>query len=189
LYGYLIHGPEYLFEVPNAWEELLIAKEKGLVQKIGFSLYKPELLFKLIEAGMHPDLIQVQYNVLDRRFEPFFVELKQRGIEIHTRSAFIQGLFFLDNLPEYLKPLQRILSDIHLMYPEERVRAAALLSFCIGNEGIDKVVIGLNRKEELELNLSDFITPESNKLFNLVVPEIDEEIFLPYNWPIYRQKV
>lgn len=188
LYGYLIHGPEFLFEVPRAWDDLKEVKEKGLVQKIGFSLYKPELLFKLIDAGMQPDLIQIQYNVLDRRFEAYFESLRLAGVEIHARSAFIQGLFFLDELPDYLVSLKGILNEINELYPDKRERAAALLSFCAGNSGIDKVVIGLNRKDELELNISHFITPQANKLFKLDVPEIHDEVLLPYNWPIYRPK-
>jgi aryl-alcohol dehydrogenase-like predicted oxidoreductase len=188
IYAYLIHGPDFLLEVPNAWEEMLEAKASGLVKKIGFSLYKPELLFKLIEAGFKPDIIQVQFNILDRRFEPYFRSLRESGTEIHVRSAFIQGLFFLNQLPDYLLPLADILKNVNHIYPDPKERSAALLSFCIGHQEIDKVVLGISKQEELALNLENFIPNESNKLFELEIPNIDDEVLLPYNWPIYRSK-
>jgi aryl-alcohol dehydrogenase-like predicted oxidoreductase len=57
----------------------------------------------LLDRGFLPDLVQVPYNYLDRRFEADFESLKKAGVEIHTRSVFLQGLFFMapENIPSH----------------------------------------------------------------------------------------
>jgi aryl-alcohol dehydrogenase-like predicted oxidoreductase len=120
LYGYLAHRPLEVLIHPEQWEELQDFKAEGIVKKIGFSLNEPEELEKLLEKGYVPDLVQVPYNYFDRRFETAIKELKEEGCEIHTRSAFLQGLFFMDpnELPDYfaeVKPLLRQLQEIELL--------------------------------------------------------------------------
>ncbi len=96
LYGFLAHRPVSLIDAPEQWAELLGLKQKGLVQKIGFSLNTPEELDALLAHGMVPDLVQVPYNYFDNRFKSRLIDLKTKGCEVHTRSAFLQGLFFMD---------------------------------------------------------------------------------------------
>ena len=38
---------------------------------------------------------QVPYNVFDQRFARYLPDLKKKGVEVHARSVFLQGLFFL----------------------------------------------------------------------------------------------
>ena len=96
LHGYLAHRPLNILENPAQWDKLLEFKSKSKVDKIGFSLNEPMELEQLIDKGYIPDLIQVPYNYFDRRFEPYIKDLKKEGCEIHTRSAFLQGLFFMN---------------------------------------------------------------------------------------------
>src|SRR6056297_3116795 len=95
LYGYLAHQPQYLFDNPGIWQQVVQLKSEGRVDKIGVSLNRPEELDTLKDLGIVPDLIQVPYNYFDRRFEWVCREFKQKGGEVHTRSAFLQGLFFV----------------------------------------------------------------------------------------------
>ena len=96
LYGYLAHRPLSLLDNRKQWEELLVLKQENKVRKIGFSLNEPKELDLLLNRGMMPDLIQVPYNYFDNRFKDILIDLKAKGCEIHTRSAFLQGLFFFD---------------------------------------------------------------------------------------------
>jgi len=184
LYGYLAHNAEELVSHPEAWGELQTLKEKGKIEKIGYSLYLPEQLEVLLRKGMQPDLVQVQYNLFDRRFEPYFGQLKEHGVEIHTRSCFLQGLFFMDEeIHSYFKPLKNSLDSLRRLFPEKEKRAAALLQFCLDNPYIDKVVIGLRSNEELNKNLSALALVAPGCLSDFVLPECDNNILLPYNWP------
>ena len=38
--------------------------------------------------------IQVPFNIFDKKFLPYMKELHEKGVEIHVRSTFLQGLFF-----------------------------------------------------------------------------------------------
>ena len=107
LYGYIAHRPLELHENPQQWEDLLRLKEDKKINKIGFSLNKPEELDLLCSKGMTPDLIQVPYNYFDNRFKNNLIQMKKQGCEIHARSPFLQGLFFTNphKLPSFFKQL------------------------------------------------------------------------------------
>jgi aryl-alcohol dehydrogenase-like predicted oxidoreductase len=183
LYGYIAHSAEILIENPKYWSQLKLLKEQGLVSRIGFSIYKTEQLEKLLDLGCIPDLVQVQYNLLDRRFEPVFEPLKKLNCEIHTRSAFLQGLFFKEEIPDYFLPIKSILKEIQFLYPNRFERAAFLIAFCMQNPFVDKVVIGVQSAKELQDNIDALLTFNPQVNSQLALPNFDSEIVLPYNWP------
>ena len=94
LYGYLLHSFEHFKTDPLPYRKLEELRANRVIQKIGFSLYYPSDLKYLLDQAVDFDLIQVPYSILDRRFEPYFSLLREKGIEVHTRSAFLQGAFF-----------------------------------------------------------------------------------------------
>lgn len=114
LYGYLLHHFEVYKNNPKVWDEFIALKEAGKVQKIGFSLYSPEELQFILDNKSPFDLIQVPFNIFDKKFLPYMKELHDKGVEIHVRSTFLQGLFFKDReaLPEKLKPLKKYLLQL-----------------------------------------------------------------------------
>ena len=75
---------------------LRIAQDKGYVENIGFSIYAPEILDDLTKA-LWPDIIQAPLNVFDQRISlsGWLDRLVDGGVEIHTRSAFLQGLLLM----------------------------------------------------------------------------------------------
>ena len=94
-------------------EEYLFIKRRR-INKIGYSLYEPQELFDLLEAGLHPDIVQLPFSILDRKFEPYFDLLKNKGVEIHVRSVFLQGLYFKnpEQLSNKLSILKSVLSEL-----------------------------------------------------------------------------
>lgn len=183
LYAYLAHSADCLIDNPDYWLQLKELKASGFIERIGYSLYTVEQLERLIALDYIPDLIQVQYNLIDRRFEPYFEFLKKNKCEIHVRSAFLQGLFFKENIPDYFSPLKPILQLIQSGFPDKHKRAAYLLSFCLINPKVDKVVIGIQSFNELKLNLHALSSNDFNNLDYPDVPEVNSELLLPYNWP------
>lgn len=183
LYGYLSHSGEHLISHPGVWEEMQKLKTKGRINKTGYSLYLTEHLDQLLELGMIPDIIQVQYNLFDRRFEPYFAKLKSAGTEIHTRSCFLQGLFFLTTYNPYFEPLKTPLEQLKQLFPEPGRRAAALIRFCLDREEIDKIVIGIRNPEELTANLHELETMPAGSLAGIEPPNGCNDLLLPYNWP------
>lgn len=182
IYGLLAHRPIELLNNSEDWEYLNFLKAQGIIKKKGFSLNNVEELEILIDNNFIPDLIQIPYNFLDRRFEKLVKKLKiTYDIEIHTRSTFLQGLFFMDirKLPSFFDPLKEIVQIIQsLDLPTETF----LLNHVISRSFIDKVVIGVNNLNQLRLNLNHIgEIKELNLNYNLA--EIPEDILSPSKWP------
>ena len=72
---------------------LVEAKRRGLVEKIGVSIYDP-ISLDLICRRFPIDLVQAPMNVFDNRiFDSGWLDrLSNAGIEVHSRSVFLQGL-------------------------------------------------------------------------------------------------
>lgn len=152
LYAYLAHRPMELLRNPEQWEQLLQLKEDKKTQKIGFSLNEPEELEELLDRGLEPDILQAPFNYFDNRFEKSFIYLKSIGCEVHTRSAFLQGLFFMDpdSLSSYFNEIKDDLRKLQLLKENLSV---SLLNFVLNKSFIDKVIIGVENSNQLYQNL------------------------------------
>src|SRR3989338_1375415 len=95
VYGLLLHRPEQLLrsEGKALYHTLQNLKETGQVQKVGISIYAPSELEVLTKQYCF-DLVQAPFNLVDCRLHTsgWLKRLKDEGVEIHTRSAFLQGL-------------------------------------------------------------------------------------------------
>lgn len=183
IYGWLCHDPDQLIAHPSIYSEAQTAKEKGLVSKIGASVYTPEQLTTIISLLGIPDIIQVPFNILDRRFESILIDLKSAGTEIHVRSAFLQGLLLMspNELPPFFQPLKAWLSAFDEAFPSTELRINAALQFCLNHQAIDKTVIGINTNDQLEMN----ITALKQQVSSIPPPPADlpVEIIIPSMWP------
>ncbi|MFA5849834.1 MAG: aldo/keto reductase [Bacteroidales bacterium] len=187
LYGYLIHHFDYYRQNPEIWDSLRELKDLGKVKKIGFSLYTVEELDFLLDRKIQFDIIQVPYNIFDRQFESYFKELRQNGIEIHTRSVFMQGLFFkpietltgkLLTLKPYLKTL-----NAHCEYGPFTVEQLAL-GYVTGNPYVDGVLIGVDNVAQLKRNIENLkanITENEIEFIRSIVIK-EKEMLNPTNW-------
>lgn len=178
LYGYLAHRPGELADNTSIWDELIHLKASGIIEKIGFSLNTVEELEALLDKHMVPDLIQVPYNYLDNRFEKLMIELHENGCEIHTRSAFLQGLFFRDTetLPVFFDEVKLIITQLQ----KNSSLSGSLLKYVLDKPFVDKVIIGVENVEQLEQNLKEIDSAQP-------LPELEygfsENILMPMHWP------
>jgi aryl-alcohol dehydrogenase-like predicted oxidoreductase len=188
IYGYMAHNANDLIERAELWDAMLTLKNKNRVEKIGYSLYTPEQLELLLLKGMVPDFVQLPYSLLDRKFESCFENLKNLGTEIHVRSVFLQGLYFMDtkNLPFKLLALTNSLNELNSICEDKGVsRGALALNFVAGNPLVDRVVIGVDSafqlKENIEL-VDRWVTDE--ELIDAVkkIEVSHPELLNPVNW-------
>ncbi len=178
LYGYLAHRPQELLDHLEHWEEMESFKAQGKVKKIGFSLNEPRELEQLLEKNYIPDLIQVPYNYFDRRFEKLIVQLRGGGCEIHTRSTFLQGLFFIDpnTMDDYFKEIKSILEDLQ----QNDALNGALLKFVLEKPFIDKVITGVENEQQLAANIHSV---ENARFLPELKRVISDNILIPSRWP------
>lgn len=181
LYGYMLHHFSVYRQNPAVWDEFRRLRESGLCGKIGFSLYEPEELEILLEDGVDFDLLQIPRNVFDRKFDTYLGQLADRGVEVHVRSTFLQGLFFKDRdtLPQKLLPLRPYLLQLDEFASEKGISVAQLaLSYNIGNPYIEGVLIGVDNTGQLMDNVRAAVKIDAE-------PDIrvkEEYLLNPVNW-------
>ncbi len=181
LYGYLLHHFEVYKNNPKIWEEFVALKESGKVQKIGFSLYSPEELELILDKKSQFDLIQVPFNIFDKKFLPLMKEVHEKGIEIHVRSTFLQGLFFKDRekLPERLKPMKKYLLQLDDYSKSTGLSISEIaLNYNLQNPYIDGVLIGVDNVEQLKMNLSSV----KDTPIDIEIEVKEKELLNPVNW-------
>ena len=88
----------------NLYQSALNLKAHNSQLKIGVSVYSPNELLTIIDR--YPiEVVQLPLNIFDQRFIPLLDILKNKDIEVHPRSAFLQGVLLqdLDNnsLPQF----------------------------------------------------------------------------------------
>lgn len=181
LYGYLLHHFEVYRNNPKLWDEFRALRIEGLVEKIGFSLYTTDELELLLQNDVPFNLLQVPYNIFDRQFEPYFPLLKERGVEVHVRSTFLQGLFFMNRevLPDKLQPLKPYLRQLDEYAQSMNMSVAEVaLNHNLQNDLISGVLIGVD-------NQSQLITNQQSIRVERVTLDIqvkEKQLLNPVNW-------
>jgi len=172
----------------KALDSLKELKSKGYIKNIGVSVYTNEHLKQLLNEDLIT-VIQFPFNMLDN-FNvrgDLLDQLKQKGKSIHTRSAFLQGLFFkntndkspiVQNLKTELKILNQIIIDSNCSMEE------LALSYCLHQENIDNVIIGVDSILQLNANIkasSYNISQDDIKVINNIQVK-DLDLLNPSLW-------
>ena len=188
IYGLIYHSIDDFKADPDSWKVLEEQKAAGKVNKIGFSLYTADALEYILEKDIGFDLVQAPYSVLDRRFEKYFSILSEKGVEIHVRSVFLQGLVFKapDELAgHFLKIKDKLLALKGLAQKNGLTVASLCLNFAKANKFVGKVVTGVDSLSNLkELIGTARDMAQAQALFGAMsdLREEDESIILPFNW-------
>lgn len=181
IYGYLAHKSEHLVKNPEIWEALVDLKAQKKIQKIGISFNEISEVNNIKKHKILPDIIQIPYNYFDNRFKEVAESYKESGVEIHSRSSFLQGLFFLDkkHLESNFKEVQDMV--IWLQNEHKERLSGFLLKYCLEKPFIDSVVIGVNNLEQLKQNIKgiDVNYDYDNYPFSKDIPE---HILIPSQW-------
>ncbi len=179
-----------LFLDPIFQSKLQETKDKKLVHSIGVSLYSEEEINQVLDSEIKPDVIQLPMNILDTRLYRCGVlsKLFDRGIEIHVRSAFLQGLFYLskakledgfkDVIPS-LEKLKTISADIGLTLSE------LSLLWLLSLKEVSKVIIGVDNVAQLKVHLDTLKKNIDSSVFEeaLSIYYENENILNPSLWP------
>lgn len=184
--GLLLHYPAQVSEgrgcrLPSALQR---AKDKGLVKKIGASIYGPNELPTLLDA-FDMSLVQLPLNILDRRFvdSGWLDRMRLTGVEVHVRSIFLQGLLLLGQSQRPGKfsrwhSLWKVW-DSWLEYNDLSALEACLCSV-LHEKNVSKIVIGVDGVSQIRqiLSLPDRDLPRMPKFAGLY----DEILINPANW-------
>ena len=160
-------------------------RSRGLVQKIGVSIYDPSEL-EYVTSLMELDLVQAPMNLLDRRLQAsgWLAKLNAQGVEVHTRSAFLQGLLLLsrDMIPSKFQRWANLWDTWHCSLTDHQVTAMeTCLGYLTSISEIDRVVIGVDHCKQLVEVIQAFReeTPTENWDF---MASVDLRLINPSNW-------
>src|SRR4029078_1277539 len=156
VHGLLVHqsgdlakpGWQYLVDA------MIEAKSRGWTSRIGASVYNDDQL-TLVESRFRPEVVQLPLNFLDRRpiVSGTLVRLKSSGIEVHARSAFLQGVLLMepDDLPAFFAPVRQRIAALRELWRKRGVNALdGCLAFVLQRLEVDAVIVGVNCLKEFE---------------------------------------
>ena len=185
----LAHSAElYLNKVFQV--ELKNVKEKQFVDKIGVSLYSKKEIIQVLNSSLKPDVVQLPMNILDSQLyrQGVLGKIFEKGIEIHVRSAFLQGLFYLSktdlearfkDVVPYLEKLKSISADSDLTLSE------LSLLWLVSLKEVSKVIIGVDNVNQLRTHLETLEKNVAPSVFEeaLSICYENENILNPSLWP------
>ncbi|MEM9116379.1 MAG: aldo/keto reductase [Cyanobacteria bacterium P01_F01_bin.56] len=133
-------------------------KSMGWIEKVGVSIYSPDELQGIIPQ-LAIDIVQAPLNVLDRRLiqTGWLPRLKSLGIEVHTRSAFLQGLLLMPPLhrPAYFDRWSKLWNHWQTwLDAKDLTPLAACLGFVFSQASVDRVLVGVDSCQQLREILS-----------------------------------
>lgn len=186
--SYLLHSSRYVFN-----DEIIDAlgrfQKEGYARHVGVSVYETEEAKKCI-ARQNMDFMQLPFSIFDQRMlkEGVFQMAKGMNTQIHSRSAFIQGLILMqeENIPSFLekaKPIIRKIDELCGKYGVTRIALA--MGFVKEQDAISHLVFGVDNLEQLK---------EDIKCFNHNIPReviieigrefenIEADIVMPSLW-------
>jgi len=188
VYGFLLHNADDL-AAPGGrilFEAARNLAGQGFVRKIGVSVYTQAQIEATL-ANYAIDLIQLPISVLDQRLlkSGTLARIKDQGVDIHARSAFLQGLIFLDpeSLDPYFAPIKERLAAFHRAV--ERAGAGpvqAALAFLRNIPEIDRIIIGVNTAAQLRDNIQDYCRADALDLDFGAFAIQDERMVNPALW-------
>ena len=176
------------FEDYKLYSHSIDINEKFNIRKLGISVYTNAEIERILDDS-RIKVIQVPFNLLDNEYQrgEILRLAKSKGKEVHTRSSFLQGLFFKEpnDISSNLIGLRKELKLIQDLCKDYNVSVSDLaLQYCLSKNFIDKVIIGVDTLDHLKMNI---------KSCNTVIPqnlvfEIDKivvktkELLNPSNW-------
>jgi len=151
----LLHSPADLCKPGGQYLEdwLLGLRQRGMVQRIGVSIYTAEDL-----EGVNPellDVVQLPLSLFDQRLlqDGTIASLRARGTVIHARSLYLQGLLLTPagQWPGWVSPKvrdhQQALESLALQRGCRLIDLA--LGFARSQTDLEAVVLGLCSVQEL----------------------------------------
>lgn len=181
----LLHDTSILFKKAGSkiFNNLENLKKKKFFQKLGISIYEPECLNYLI-PNYNVDVVQCPYNILDKRIvrSGWFGRLKDKGIEIHARSIFLQGLLvnksFYKN--KYFKKWQKIFFE---WFKDLKDNNISPINYCVSdllNYNFDQIIVGINSCDNLKKIINFQKVKNRNKILNISTNDL--KLIDPRNW-------
>tara|TARA_B100001057_G_scaffold478710_1_gene549462 strand:- start:1577 stop:2446 length:870 start_codon:yes stop_codon:yes gene_type:complete len=186
IHAILLHHPNDLkkSEGKIIYETLKNFKDQNIVSKLGVSVYSPSELDDLI-SNFDFEIVQAPFNVIDNSLidSGWMKKLNNNGIEIHTRSTFLQGLLLsdLNTIPTKFNKWKDIFESWdHQVSSMNISKMEACLNYSNNFNEINKIIVGIDNLSQFKEILSYDLSKDCQKLPSLNCH--DKMLINPSNW-------
>jgi len=160
---------------------------RGLIAGSGVSLDSSAYCEQVLDKDIK--FLQVPYNILDKRFDSFWVKAKAAGITIFTRSVYLQGLLLMpeENIIPHLQSVIPVRCKLERLAKDSGMDMIELcMRYVLCNSAISSILTGVDSSEQLKQNIKLFNKgplPEDllTKIKN-IIPIFPEKIIRPIFW-------
>ncbi len=184
--GLLVHHAEDILGEggDRIWDVLDGLRQRNLVSKVGVSIYTCAQVDAVLEQ-FNPDIVQLPSNILDQRLLAGgqISRLAARGVEVHVRSVFMQGLLLMKpmEIPSYFAPIKERLFALHTFLAEYELTPSQGALAHVRTLPAAVGLVGVNNADQLAQNIADFSTAPTNLDFSAFAMD-DEDIVNPAHW-------
>ena len=171
IYGLLIHDTKDLRNKKKAkkiYKVFDILKKSKIIEKIGLSIYNPNEL-DLYLKNYNFEIVQAPLNIFDRRMinSGWLKKMNKKGVQFFARSIFLQGLLIkdIDKLDKFFLPYRKKFQKFDIWTQKLNIsKVEACIRFVNSVKEVDKVIIGINSKQQFVENYNFMKKPK------LIVP-------------------
>lgn len=187
LWGVLLHRTDDLDGnyASALYRGLQAVRHRGLVRKIGLSVYSPSQL-DAFWPRFDFDLVQAPLNVIDQRLvtSGWLARLHASGAEVHARSVFLQGLLLMAaaDRPAYFSRWAALFDRWQAWLDRRHGDAVkACLDFVLSHQAVSHAVIGVETRAQLQGILAAAGTPAITPLPTEFASD-DVDLIEPFRW-------
>ena len=175
-----IHNPEIIFSNSGKkiYKFLLEFKKKKFFKNIGISVYDLNLLKKIVK-NFKIDVVQLPYNIIDRRFEKYFKKLKENKILIYSRSVFLQGAL-ISKQKNKITNSSEIINFKNFTKNRKLNKIYTCINFVKKNNFIDKIIFGVDNSSQLKRIL--YFKKKKKILYSKKISSSNLDIIDPRYW-------
>ena len=179
----------------HVWQKLIELKDDGIIQKLGVSVQSPDELEYVLEEPLI-EFIQMPFNILDDRWKVALDKLRNtksdRGVMVHVRSVFLQGLLLSNNPAHWEKanvenyrPIIDWLNALVEKYSRRNI-ADLCLAYVRSQDWVDGVVVGMETTVQLDENIKFFdsrwLEESATKYIEMQRAVMSDAVLNPANW-------
>jgi len=157
--GLMLHAPDDLLgpHGSDLARGMRRARDAGLAERIGLSVYSPEQLATLVDR-LPLEIIQIPLNIFDRRFVEtgWLDRLVAEDVEVHARSVFLQGLLLMpsDRISSKFAPFRSLIDRWHSWTASDAAGGRSTVEACLAHvasyAGISRLVVGADSLAQLQ---------------------------------------
>ncbi len=190
-YAILIRNPLNILKNRPLLNKILSFKERGLIEKLGFTLYNPDELDKLYKL-FKPEIVQIPHSIIDNRFDKkgWINKMYEDHVEIHVRSVFLQGVLTEEfkNLPKFFLQYKDYFIKFESWLKKNKIsKLEACLNHSLKDNRISKIVVGINSKRHLKEVIE--VKHLKKIKFPIWLSSDDRNLIMPTKWKLQVRKI